>query len=315
MERKISFWVTIILWGVSFVLALVWIVSGGDSLGLAKKRPVAAKRIAVVEIFGPITYEGDSGDIVRIRSGGVLSWVEGLEMAANDPLTSAVVLRINSPGGTVGATQELYAAIRRLREKGKVVVASLGDMATSGGYYIATACDAIVSLPGTLTGSIGVIMQGFQYGELLRKIGVRANVIKSGKNKDIFAGYREMTPEEEEILFSVVSNTYEQFLAAVMEGRRLSRQEVKSLADGRIFTGSQAFQAQLVDKLGTFEDAVMVARELAKLPPTTPLYYPIDETFDWRKFLRRLSVFFRSGGSTGFYTPYSTKIWYYGMFE
>lgn len=314
MAKKLSLWLTLGLWGMSFVLALVWL-STGEGQKSGKKVPTIGKRIAIIEIFGTITYEGETAGLMGIRTGGVLAWLEDLEKAATDPMTAAIILRINSPGGTVGATQELYTAIQKAREKGKVVVASFGDIAASGGYYVATACDAIVSLPGTLTGSVGVIMQGFQYQELLQKIGVKAAVIKSGKNKDIFAGYREMTSEEQEILFSVVSNTYEQFLSAVMKGRNLSREEAQGLCDGRIFTGEQAFQVRLVDKLGTFEDAVALAREMAKLPSSAPLYYPAEEEMDWRKVLKRLSVMAQGGLSVGFPGSSSTKLWYYTTLE
>jgi len=288
MSKPLSFWITLALWGVSLVVALFWISRGdGDS---RPSSPSLGKRIAVVDISGPIAYEENTTGVIGIRSGGVLSWLDDLETASRDPLTGAVVLRINSPGGTVGATQELHAAIKRLRERGKVVIASCGDIAASGGYYIATACDAIVSLPGTLTGSIGVIMQGFDYHLLMEKLGIKATVIKSGENKDLMAGYREMTPAEKDILFSVVSNTYEQFVAAVAEGRHLSIQEVKSLADGRIFTGEQAMEAKLVDRLGSFEDAVNLARTMAKLPPSAPLYFPADESLNWQRILRRLTM-------------------------
>ncbi|NPV38529.1 MAG: signal peptide peptidase SppA [Brevinematales bacterium] len=314
MAKKLSLWVTLSLWGMSFLLALVWL-STGEAQKVGKKTPAIGKRIAVIEIYGAITYEGETAGLMGLRTGGVLAWLEDLEKAASDPMTAAIILRINSPGGTVGATQELHAAIQRAKEKGKVVVASFGDIAASGGYYIATACDAIVSLPGTLTGSIGVIMQGFQYHELLQKIGVKASVIKSGKNKDIFAGYREMTAEEEAILFSVVSNTYEQFLGAVMKGRNLSREEAKGLCDGRIFTGEQAFQVKLVDKLGTFEDAVALAREMAKLPSSAPLYFPAEEEMNWKQLLRRLSLRGNNILSVGMPSFPSAKLWYYMTLE
>ncbi|MCX7881819.1 MAG: signal peptide peptidase SppA [Brevinematales bacterium] len=314
MLKRFSLWITLVLWLVSFCLAVVWL-SGGKSPQLGKQT-VGGKRIAVIEVFGALTYEGDTSGIVGFSRGGVLAWLEELERAADDPTTVAIVLRVNSPGGTVGATQELHAAIQRVRERGKVVVASFGDMAASGGYYIATACDAIVSLPGTLTGSIGVIMQGFQYHQLLQKIGVKASVVKSGKNKDIFAGYREMTPEEESILFSVVSNTYEQFVEAVMKGRNLSRQQVEPLSDGRIFTGEQALQAKLVDSLGTFEDAVELARKLAHVPSSTPVYFPAEEELNWKKLFKRLSVQAKPGSLvSGLPNLPSAGLWYYTILE
>ncbi len=309
MTQKFSFWFTMGLWGISLVIAVLALTRGTSSPKLSSR--VLSGRIAVVEILGVISYESDTTSLTGVRQGGVLSWIEELEQAGNDPTTAAVVLRINSPGGTVGATQELHAVIKRLREKGKIVVASFGDMATSGGYYIATACDAIVSLPGTLTGSIGVIIQGYQYDELMQKLGIKATVFKSGAKKDILAGYREITPEERTILTTLVSNTYEQFLQAIVEGRDISREELIPLADGRIFTGEQALRVKLVDRLGSFYDAVALTREMARLPSSAPLYYPAEETLTIRKLLRRFSL--RSPNML----PHTlseftqTKLWYY----
>jgi len=308
MSNKTFLWIMASLWAFSLVLATIFLTSGKKTSAAS---PLAIEgRIAIIEIFDAITYTGESGVLESLQPRAALSWLEELQTAANDPLTIAIILRINSPGGTVGATQEIRAAIKRAREKGKIVIASFGDIAASGGYYIATACDKIVSLPGTLTGSIGVIMQGYQYDELLKKIGIQPRVIKSGKNKDIMAGYRSMSPEEAAILQELVSNTYEQFLAAVIEGRKLSRREVLPLADGRIFTGEQAYQAKLVDALGTFEDAVNLAREMTKSPHAT-LYYPSEENLKLKRLLRRLSLgSTKSLPQTFSRLPYTT-LWYY----
>ncbi|URA10512.1 signal peptide peptidase SppA [Thermospira aquatica] len=312
MTQKFSFWFTLSLWGISLVIATIALTKGTSSRQLSSS--VLTGRIAIVEIFGPIVYESENTTLPGIRQGGVLSWIEELEEAANDPTTAAVVLRINSPGGTIGATQELHAAIKRLREKGKVVVASFGDIAASGGYYIATACHAIVSLPGTLTGSIGVIIQGYQYDELMRKLGIKATVFKSGSNKDILAGYREMTTEEKAILTTLVKNTYEQFLQAIVEGRDISRNELLPLADGRIFTGEQALRVKLVDKLGSFYDAIALAKDMAKLPASAPIYYTSEEKLTLRRLLRRLSFHSPNILPNNLSEFTQTKLWYYSSF-
>jgi|DewCreStandDraft_5_1066085.scaffolds.fasta_scaffold00299_3 protease-4 len=176
----------------------------------------------------------------------------------------ALVVRINSPGGTVGACQEIHRAIRRVRERRKIpVVASLGDVAASGGVYVAVACEKIVANPGTITGSIGVILKTNNLRGLYQKLGIEAEVVKSGPYKDALSTFRPLTEEERALLQEVIDDTYAQFVEAVARGRGLTPAEVRAFADGRIFTGQQAKAYGLVDELGNVQRAVEVAAEMA----------------------------------------------------
>jgi protease-4 len=167
----------------------------------------------------------------------------------------------------VAASQEIYEELLKVRRvHGKPVVASMGSLAASGGYYVASAADRIVANPGTITGSIGVIMQIPNVGELLQKIGIRAVVIKSGAYKDLASATRDLTPEERRILQSVLDDVHDQFIQAVAEGRKLDRGRVEQLADGRIFSGRQAQELGLVDELGGLHDALARAGALAGIP-------------------------------------------------
>jgi len=194
-----------------------------------------------------------------------------------DDRIKGVVLRIDSPGGAVAPTQELHRELVRLRQE-KPVVTSMGTIAASGGYYLSCATDWIVCNPGTLTGSIGVIMEFTNLQELFRKIGVGTKTIKSGKFKDIGNPAREMTPEEERLLKEMILDTYEQFVEAVLEGRDLDEDSVRPYFDGRILTGRQALGIGLVDELGNLNDALVKAAELAGLPGVPDqLYEPERE--------------------------------------
>jgi protease-4 len=212
-------------------------------------------RVAIVELEGIIL---DVDDVVR-----------ELKSHRDNPLVRAVVLRINSPGGVVGPTQELVRAVQRLRESGKPVVASLGAVAASGGYYVAVAADSIYANPGTLTGSIGVIMQMANLENLMKKVGVDYVVIKSGQFKDVGNISRPMTPEERRVLQALLDDVHRQFIDAVAAGRKLDRARVVAFADGRVFSGSQAKSLAMVDELGGLEDAVNAAAKRAGLdvPP------------------------------------------------
>lgn len=209
--------------------------------------------MAIVEIDGIITDSqfGASCD-------NVLEALEQVEKLS----ARAAVVRINSPGGTVGASQEIHEGIKTLRAKGIPVVAALGDIAASGGIYVAVAADKIVSNRGTITGSIGVVVKANNLRGLYQKIGVEAEVIKSGPYKDILSTFRPLTDEERALLQEVIDDTYEQFVKAVASGRNLPEENVRSFADGRIFTGQQAKALGLVDELGGFERAVNLAAEL-----------------------------------------------------
>jgi protease-4 len=217
-------------------------------------------RVAVVELEGIIL---DSEEMVR-----------ELKEHLENPAVRAVVIRVNSPGGVVGPTQEIYTAIRRFRAAGKPVVASLGSVAASGGYYVAAAADRVYANPGTLTGSIGVVMQLASLEGLLKKVGVDYVVVKSGQYKDIGNFARPMTPNERRILQTLLDDVHSQFVAAVVEGRKLPRTEVLGFADGRIVSGQQAKSLGMVDALGGLEDAIAEAAKLAGLPEKPKLLLP-----------------------------------------
>jgi protease-4 len=209
---------------------------------------------------------GDRVALIRVE--GVIldaeQTVGDLKRFADSPSVKAIVLRIDSPGGGVVPSQEIHDAVKRIREKSnKAVVTSMGTVAASGGYYIAVATDHIVANPGTLTGSIGVIMELANLEGLLKKIGVESVVVKSGRHKDIGSPFRQMSEEDRQILQSVMDDVHGQFIEAVAEGRSLDIAKVRPLADGRIFTGRQAKDANLVDDLGDLDDAIRVAAELA----------------------------------------------------
>lgn len=209
-----------------------------------------------------------SGDrIALIRVEGVIvdsqETVGELRKFSENPYVKAIVLRIDSPGGGVVPSQEIYDAVKRIRAKhNKAVIASLGSVAASGGYYIAAATDRIVANPGTLTGSIGVIMETANVEGLLQKIGVEGVVIKSGKYKDVGSPLRKMSEEERALLQNVMDDVHRQFIEAVAEGREIELKDAQALADGRIFTGRQAKEVQLVDEIGDLEDAIQLAADV-----------------------------------------------------
>jgi protease-4 len=206
------------------------------------------KRVAIVDVHGVIQ---NSSDVVR-----------QLRKYAKDGSVPAVVIHIDSPGGGAAPSQEIYEEINKLKDKGKKVIASMGSVGASGGYYVACAADTIVVNPATLTGSIGVIFQFPVAEELFRKIGVKFEVVKRGEVKDIGAMDRSMTDRERESLQSVVDDTYEQFVEVVAESRGMEKEEVLKIADGSIYTGKQARELGLVDELGDLHDAIKIAGEM-----------------------------------------------------
>ncbi len=219
----------------------------------------AVDRLLLVKLEGAISGSGSSP---LGGSSQALEVRDQLLAAAKDDQIKGVLLRIDSPGGTVGASQEVYNAVLAVRES-KPVVVSMGDVAASGGYYIACAADQIYANPGTLTGSIGVIISGFNVAGLFNRLGVEPQVIKSGKFKDILSTSRALTADERTLLQALINNTYEQFLQAVAKGRKKDIQVLRPLADGRIFTGQQAQQVGLVDTLGGLVEAEQALQKLA----------------------------------------------------
>jgi protease-4 len=244
---------------VLFMIALAMLV--GEGAG-RETFPIG-DRVAVLEIEGEIIDSRDT--------------IENLHDYADAHGVRAIIVRINSPGGAVAPSQEIFSEILKVRkESGKPIVASMNSVAASGGYYIAAACDSIVANPGTITGSIGVISQWFNMEELVRWAKMKPETLTSGRMKDAGSPFRAISPEEREYLQRVVTQLHEQFVSAVAEGRhgKLTRDEVRKLADGRIYTGEEARRLKLVDEIGNFDRAVEVAAGLAGMKGTPKVLYP-----------------------------------------
>ena len=231
---------------ISVILLLLLVVS--LTLALFQKNIPLRSRVALVSIEGPIV---DSMDVVK-----------EIKEHTTDRSIKAIILRIDSPGGAVGPSQEIYEEVKKASAE-KHIVVSMGSIAASGGYYVASPADMIFANPGTLTGSIGVIMEIPNLEGLMTKIGIRTEVIKSGKHKDMASAFRKMEKADRDILQGVLDTVHEQFIRAVAEGRKLTVDSIRPIADGRIFTGEQAKGLKLVDELGTLEDAIRKAAELA----------------------------------------------------
>jgi len=219
--------------------------------------------VAVIYIEGMILGGRSGTSLLGGAVAGSDDVIAQLKQAREDPAVRAVVLRINSPGGSSAASQEIGVEVGKLRDAGKTVVASMGDTAASGGYWVAALADKIVANPATTTGSIGVIIEYSNYEELYRKAGIEMKVIKSGEHKDMGSPARDLTETETQLLQAMVDDVYEQFVAVVAVGRGMDPARVREIADGRVFTGRQALDLSLVDALGNFYDAIDTAAELA----------------------------------------------------
>lgn len=217
-------------------------------IALIQKNVPMGEKVALVRIEGPIIDSKNA--------------VEEIKDYTKDSSVKAIVLRVDSPGGAVAPSQEIYEEVRKAAGK-KTVVVSMGSIAASGGYYISSPATKIFANPGTLTGSIGVIMEIPNIEGLMNKVGIKTDVIKSGRHKDIASVFRGRSREEREILQAVLDDVHEQFITAVAEGRKMIPDDVKKLADGRVFTGRQAQKIGLVDELGNLEDAIKAASKLA----------------------------------------------------
>ena len=237
------------------ILLIVWILRSGPGMPTKPNGDL----IGVIHITGVISDPEPT-----------LKQLRAFEKKEN---IKAVIVRINSPGGSVGPSQEIYSQLKKLNKK-IPVVASLSSIAASGGYYIAVGAKHIVANPGTITGSIGVIMHKPNISGLLKKIGIKATVIKSGALKDLGNITRDLTDEEKAVLESVLHDIHSQFIQAVSESRQLPLDQVRQIADGRIFTGRQAKGLHLIDTLGNFSDAVDKASQLGNIQGTPQLYYP-----------------------------------------
>ena len=235
---------TVLLVLVGFFVLLL-IVSRMDELPFAR-----GEKVGVIAVSGLISDSEPT--------------IEQLKKFVKDDSVKAIVLRINSPGGGVAPSQEIYEEVKKARAK-KPILASMGALAASGGYYVACATQKVYANPGTITGSIGVIMPFMNVKDLVEKIGLKGMTVKSGVFKDMGSPLRDMTPRERELLQGVVDNVHLQFVNAVADGRNLDRGDVLRIADGRIFTGEQAKGLGLVDVLGNLEDAVSDAGKLGKI--------------------------------------------------
>jgi len=264
------------------ILIVLGILAGvGLVLGIAM--------IIVLKVFTPSSNLSFSSKIGVVPIEGAIldsqAITEQLGRFRKDKGIKAIILRINSPGGAVGPTQEIYREVLRTVET-KKVVASLGGVAASGGYYIAAAAKQIVANPGTITGSIGVIMEFVRFEELLNKIGIKLEVLKSGEFKDIGSPHRELTARDKELISALIADIQKQFVEAVASGRNLSIEKTREIADGRIFSGAQAKELGLVDVLGNFQDAVELAKNMATIRGDVTLVYPKKSKLDlWDLFL------------------------------
>ena len=255
----------VVLFGGLFLLFTGFLYVLYTSFGSDDGVPRGSERIGVVTVRGLIS-----------RSGRVVSSLHRFRI---DPRIKAVILRVDSPGGAVGPSQEIYRELMKYR-KGingrppKPVVASLGSVAASGGVYVASACKHVVANPGTLTGSIGVISHLFNYQGLLKLMRVKVKVYKAGKLKDTGSPFREPTAEDAKVLTGLMGQIHQQFIEDISKGRGIPKEKVKAMADGRVFTGSQAMKLKLVDRLGNFRDAVDWAAKLAGIEGRPRLVRP-----------------------------------------
>ena len=223
-----------------------------------------------------------SGRIAVLEINGVISddreVLEQLREFREDASVRGLLVSINSPGGSVAPSQSIYSAIRRMREEEELpVVATIGNVGASGGYYVALGADSIVALPGSITGSIGVIMELPEVSGLMQKVGVDMRVVKSAENKDVGSPFREMTEEDRAILSAMVQDVYTQFFNVVVAERDLTAAQVRPLADGRIVSGNQALQAGLVDRVGNFEDALDLVGRMAGLGSEPNFFFPKED--------------------------------------
>ncbi len=245
--------------GISFLVFILIMFLGVFSLYWDRDVRLGGfgKKVAIIDIFGVIS---SSDDVVR-----------QLKKYRDDSSVPSIVLNIDSPGGGIAASQEIFEEIKKVKEKGKKVVASMRSVAASGGYYVACAGDTIVANPGTITGSIGVIFEFPVAEKLFKKLGLEFEVVKSGEVKDMGTFTRPMTKKERELLQSVIDDAYCQFVDVLVEERNLPKKEVLKIADGRIFTGFQAKELGLIDVLGDFEDAIRIAGVMGGIegPPKT----------------------------------------------
>lgn len=245
------------------------------------------------KISGKLGEKLGGGDVAIVDVKGTIvladDIVENLEDVRKDDSVKAVVLRVDSPGGSVGASQEIFEEVKKVDAE-KPVVASMGDVAASGGYYIAIGARRIFANPGTITGSIGVRMEHMNFGDLLKWAKLEHQTLKSGEMKDIGAFDRPLSPKEKEFLEGVLKGMHKQFKTAVAEMRKISVEEIEKIADGRIYTGEEALSLKLIDEIGGMVPAVKKAGELASIKGEPKVKKVKEETFWWLKSLLKESI-------------------------
>lgn len=260
--KKYYYVILIVLFFLSFLTGVLILIQRsaieGDKEYISKK-----DKIAVVDLTGEIYF----ADVTqRFLKKDVEYYTTKIKSLMRRKDIKGILLRINSPGGSVAAVQYLYNQIKKLRQQyNKPVVCYVPELCASGGYYVAVACDKIICAQGSVVGSVGVLLQVGNISGLLKKIGVNVEIIKSSKFKDIGSIYREMLPEERQVFESLVNTAYEQFISAIIEGRKLYREEVMKFADGRIFIGTQAVELKMVDGIGDEDDAIEEIKKMASI--------------------------------------------------
>lgn len=256
--QKRPFLMAMLILGAIFLFFLLLVLVISSFMGSTASLPIGEK-VGVVRIEGVITSSRETiKEIIAFRK---------------DSSVKAIVLRVDSPGGGVGPSQEIYQEIKKTNEI-KPVVVSMGSVAASGGYYVSAPAQQIIANGGSITGSIGVIMEFTNFQELLDKIGLKSQVVKSGEHKDIGSPVRPMTPEDRKILQNLIDDVHLQFMKAVAEGRKMDLEKVRAIADGRIFTGRKARELGLVDTLGNMQTAIEVAADLAGIEGEPRVVYP-----------------------------------------
>ncbi len=260
--NKRGLWIVLGLFGALFVVLFALLsVAAGGMVGHGV-RATSGRGIGVLEITGEII---DSKKALK-----------AIRNFADEPTIKAVLVRVDSPGGAVAPSQEIYQELKRLGEH-KKVIASMGSVAASGGYYVSLGAEKIIANPGSLTGSIGVIMESFDASKLFALTRLESNVYKSGEFKDMGNPLRETTAAEKKVFAGLITSVYEQFVHAVAESRHLDEKQVRSFADGRVFTGAQALDLKMIDALGSFQTAVDTLAEDSEIKGKPELVYPNDD--------------------------------------
>ncbi len=297
MKKKVIAGIVLAVVALSLVLAVTMKPGGGNAAGAGSRKG----EVGIIYIDGTI-MNGRSGGGLLGQQQSSEEIAATLREASRNPAIKAVVIRLNSPGGSAAAAQEISAEVGRLKKSGKIVVASMGDTAASAAYWIASGTDKIVANPGTLTGSIGVIMEFYDLQELYGKIGVDTETFKSGPYKDMGSSSRPATNDERAIFQAMIDDVYSQFLEAVAAGRDRDVSEIRLLADGRVLTGRQAKELGLVDQLGDFHEAVLLAGNLAGIPGE-----PYTVELGPRSFFSQI---FGGAGANTFWAPLWSSLFY-----